>query len=383
MIGFCGIGWGRDKLEVILVSCRTGEFIPLTEIELNAGSQDFLEAIQSNMDIFEEELRNKEKKYSIEIEKIYIRLPLEWAKVKVIEDTIPLTMDNKRKLITAKDINNAKKYMENAVLEWNEVCLHNIVLEYYIDDKKYFELPEHLEGRKLRLKSLIVFMGRNQFQKVYELFENIERKFMGFVYSPLADLSVNTRGYNRLSPYATINIGESSTFCTGIVENYVFYKTFEFGEDKLRESIKERFLLSDEVSTQILSQYISFRYSLKEKELVVKDKDSYINISIGSVNNFVKDITAKEIDTILEFLKEKVGNKFKVLFLGRIPLIKGFYNFLREHFPFLEIDSPCFYSPYIHLLGCIKYGYHKFLERVHSPKRSLWQAILNVYKDYF
>lgn len=383
MIGFCGIGWGDSKLEVMLVSYRDGEFIPLTEIELKTPSRDFLEALQSNLDTLEKELKDKEKKFSMEIERVYIRLPLEWVKVKVIEDTVPLTMDNKKKVITVKDINKAKKYMENVALEWNELCLHNIVLEYSIDDKRYFELTGHLEGRKLELKSLIVFMERNQYQKFYEIFQNIERKFMGFVYSPLADLSVNVRGYNRFSSYATINIGESSTLCAGIIKNYVFYKRFEFGEDKLKEGIKERFLLSGEVSEQILNQYVSFLDSPKDKKLVVKDKDSYTNISVGSVNNLVKEITVKEIDSVLEFLKEKLGDKFKVLFLGKISLLKGFYNFFRTRYPFLEVDSPCFSSAYLHLLGCIKYGHHKFLEKVPSSKRNLWQTIINVYKDYF
>ena len=381
----CAIGLDEGKLGALLASRQHDTFIPISNLEFPVNKNDLVEVIRSNIDILEEEIKLKEKKYSIEIEKIYSRLPLEWAKVKIVEDSIPLAI-HKKKAITEKDIYNARKYIENVTLDWNEICLHNIVLEYSVDNERYFSLPHHLEGRRLGLKTLLIIMERKKFQEIYKLFDTIGRKFMGFVYTPLADISVNRGGSALTLPYVSVNIGEMYTVCSILVGNNIFYKIFEFGEIMLRRSIEDRFLLSEEISSNILSQYISFHDSFNEKELVLKNNTNYINLSIGSVNNYIKDITSKEITAIVDFLISQIEGTFRILFVGKVACVAGFYEFLRKGFPALEIELPCFYSDHAHLLGCIKYGSFRYLEKVEFPRKRWWDHLSSLYtkcKDYF
>ena len=156
MKGICALEVEQDKIKALLASSGNNYFKPLAEIGVRISSDHFFHALSEGIGSLEEEIRNREKKHSLDIEKTYCRLPLDLAKVKIVEDTIPFS-PRKKKLITSKVIAGAKKYIEDVALEWNEICVHDIILEYQVDGSKYLNLPSNLEGSKLKLKVFLVY----------------------------------------------------------------------------------------------------------------------------------------------------------------------------------------------------------------------------------
>lgn len=382
MKGLCGIGVDPGSLRALLVYSHHNRVIPLTKIEIKISSQNFLDVLHTYIDTLEEEIRKREKKYSCAVEKIYCSLPFEWAKVKIVEDAIPLTTDKKKRL-TLKDIRSAKNHIESVSLEWNEMCLHNIVLEYHLDNKIYTTLPLFLEGRKLTIKTQLIFIERKIFKEVENIFENIGRKFMGFVYKPLSDVSVNYQNAYQEVPCTTLNVGESYTLASGIRNHHLCIDRFDFSERKIKAALEERFLLSQDVCAEILNRYVTFCDTSFHKEVVIKDGTKYVNISMSSLNSFLQDFTARELGAVIEKLKDIYDKKIKIVFLGKIAFMKGFYSFLRHRFPSLEAEPVCFQSVAAPLLGCIKYGRRRYLEEVSLPKKSFFQQLLHMYREYF
>lgn len=382
MRGICSLGLERSGLKALLAFCQAGKFVPFSEIELNISHTNFLDAIKESICPLEEEIRMKEKKHSVDIEKIYCRLPLNLSKVKVVEDIIPFS-PRRKKVITPGTISKAKNYIEDAALEWDEICLHNLILEYQIDGKRYFNLPPGLEGRKLKLKVFLVYMERKLLKEVEEIFENITRKFMGFVFAPFADISANFKKEFFNSPYGVVRIDEENTLCSAMVRNRIYYESFDFGERKLKKKMEKTFSFSPEVCSEIMDRYISFKSGYLSKEVVIKEGGDYYNLSMESLTSFMRGEFSKELKAVLDFFKGVSEEKFKILFLGRLTLTTGFSDFLREKFPFLELTSPSFKIASLSLLGCIKYGQHRFLERSYLFKINWWERILRIYKDYF
>jgi hypothetical protein len=387
MTAICGLGLESGTLHAVIALPQRDTFIPVATIEINNCPTQFSEALRVNIDILEEELKRRERKYDLAIDKVYCRLPFKWATTNVVEDTFVLN-SGKAKQIATKDINYAKKYIENVALEWDEVCLHNIILEYCVDEKKYLSLPYYVEGRKLRLKVLLISTARKNFQEVHDMFENIGRQFMGFVYPPLADLSINIKEDELSSPYVTVNIGDTRSLCSIFYKEGIFYEVFDFGLQAIKKNVQEKFLVPEDISSQILNEYLSFDAEYSDKKLVIKDCDNYVNFSIGSVNSFVKDGLLKEIRKILEGITRfsEKDKKSKVLFIGKLTVAPGFHDLIRDNFPSFDIELPHFYSTSADLLGCIKYGLVRYLEKTNLPKRKWWSQIPNIYticKEYF
>jgi cell division ATPase FtsA len=384
MKGLCGIGIEQDRLSCLLVACVGNRFNPISEVVLDVASSDLLQGLKDNIENLEVEIKEKEKAYSVEIDKVYCRLPLDWGKAFVVEDVYPLT-SNEKKLIRPRDIYNAKRQIEDVSLEWNELCLHNIILEYQIDDKVYLKLPPSIEGRRLRLKSMLVSIEKKIFKETEEIFENIGRKFMGFVYSPFSDIGIQYKKDTKEYPYVVINIGKDKTICSGIINNHPFWETFEFGEEKVKKCISSQYLLPSEVSSEILNRHLSLYNVTTRKEVLIKDGANYVNLSMDSLNSLARKLITQDLTAIIESLRKRMGHQFKALFIGRLTSIKGFSNFLRDNFPYLELETTHFNFSCTDLLGCVRYGQYKFLEVIplSRERRSWWEYILSIYRDYF
>ena len=171
MRGLCGLGIEKNVLKFLLVSYNRNNFFPLYQGEIPSSSTGLVEIIRECIDSLEEILRREEKKHSLGIERIYLRLPINLATVKIVEDIIPLSSFGK-KIITHKVIDSVKQYIENANLELNHFCIHHIILEYRVGGKTYLDLPLSLESHKIDVKSYIVYTERKMLTQLKEIFEN-------------------------------------------------------------------------------------------------------------------------------------------------------------------------------------------------------------------
>ncbi len=378
----CAVGLDCDKLRLLFSCHRHNRFVPLCESEIQSLSFDLLEALRAKADSLENQIRKQEKNHGFSVEKVCCLLPFSYARTKIVEDVLPLTSGRKRRL-TARDVSLAKEHIENVALDWQDMRIHNIVLEYFLDDRRHLFLPPVSEARKLKLKSQLVFIERKLYKEVENIFDNIGRKFMGFVFSPLCDISVNHTGYSRSVPYLTCNIGRMNTLGAGLRGNELFFESFDLGEIKLEQALAGRFLFSPEVCAEIFDRYISLAPTSVHKEVVVKDGNQYVNVSVGSLSSFIQDRLAEELAKIIPRIESLAGGQQKVLFLGKVTLLQGFMSFIRDRFPSLSVEPLGFRSPSAPFLGCCHYAGRYFLEREFLPGKNIWKKLLEFYREYF
>ncbi|RKY32741.1 MAG: hypothetical protein DRP68_03460 [Candidatus Omnitrophota bacterium] len=383
MRGLCGLGIEKNVLKFLLVSYNRNNFFPLYQGEIPSSSTGLVEIIRECIDSLEEILRREEKKHSLGIERIYLRLPINLATVKIVEDIIPLSSFGK-KIITHKVIDSVKQYIENANLELNHFCIHHIILEYRVGGKTYLDLPLSLESHKIDVKSYIVYTERKMLTQLKEIFENVGRKLSRVVFAPIGDLSVEFGKKDHSSLLVTVNIEEEDTLISLLVENKIDFSISRFGREALIKEIERNFAFSPQVSSEILNCYLSFSNSSFSKEIVIKKgEEKYMNVSLESINSTIKKVMIERLMQLLSFLEDFPSKSKKVLFLGNVSSLKGFYEFIQESFPTMEIVIPQFRLPNLALLGVIKYGIRRFLEEVNYPGQSVWNRLLQLYREYF
>jgi len=382
MKGICALGLESDCLRSLFACVQNNRFVPFSEASFPSFSGDIRDVFSSRIDLIDKEIRFREKKHSFVLENIFCNLPADCAKVMIVEDVWPLTPGKKRKL-TAKDIADAKAHVENVFLDWNQSCLHNIVLEYYVDDVLCPSLNPVPEGRKLKIKSQLVYIDRKFHAECSSLFENIGRKFSGFVYGPLSDISLNLPLRGKTSCPLTLNLTRDRTLCSGIAGGRVKNIFFDFGEKELEEILSQKFLFSPLVCREIFQRHVTFGAAGAHKEVVIKDGSSYVNVSVSSLNSFLQEKVASALEDIFRELAPVFGEGKEISFLGRMTLAKGFFAFLNTRFPDLAVASTEFRSLSASLLGCIKYGTCRYLESVPLTRTDWFSRIMRIYKEYF
>ncbi len=380
--GSCGIALIDGALQAVLVIHQGGRYIPCAQISINVSGDDFLKCLHHNIERLDEEIEAAEEAQGLVIEKIYCMLPFDRQRFKVVEDVFPLAKDRKKPVL-ARDIRNAKDHTEGVMLDWNERCIHNIVLQYYLDNQVFTTIPVNAEARKLKLKSLLVSAERKLFTEVRTLFENVDRQFQAFIWWPLAQLSIAAQE-NIPLPSAAVDIRNDATFCSVVSEEGIVFEKFDLSYRSLRRQIADKFSLSESLCADILKHYVSFQNTAARKEVMVKENQRYVSIDTPAISEYFQEILKNDLCEIVEFIKRYVKEDFSILFSGYCSCLQGFVTFVRGVFPHVTIHSCAHIAPeYAYLLGCAKYGNRRYLEEVPTPKVTFLTKLAHIYRDYF
>lgn len=378
-----GVNFTKSGIFFSFASRKGKKVIPcgeyLCEKKLNVNSIEKL--VKDNIDYIDRELTKKEKKDNCKISDVYCAVSDDCIRKQVVEDTVSLNLKKNRKKISPKDIIQAKKHIEQVSLEWDDFLLHHIVLEYDVDGKKYNFAPVGVWARKLKIKSLLVYVKNIYKEEVFNCFDSFNRVFSGFIYEPVAIL---TAGYNGVDKKViAIDIGTVSTSVVSFFnEDYFFEKKFDFGEETVIKAVADKFLLTEDVAKQLIFQYASFHESSHEKEISLRNNDEYINVSSKSLNLVLRDVFYAGLSLILKNLHEAFNvETIPVFFTGRVTWLDGFTSFVKNSFS-VEIKKSGFYKNLSLGFGCVKYGQLKYFEQL-PEKESFLKKIYSIYKEYF
>jgi len=379
-----GISLDDNFLFFSFVSFKDRKLTPHIDsiIELPCSYSNLGEFIKEHIEDIDKEIREKEKRYSFKTDKIYFTLPQGIAQKVIVEDLISLKTRQSKKKITYKDIIFAKKQIEDITLDLQDLCLHHFVLEYDTEGLRSQVPPIGIRARKIKLKSLIIFINNRLFDEFVYLFDNFNHKFSGFVYEPICDFS-SIFGREDKDLSLILHLGYNKTTATPFLNaNPIFEECFDFGESEIVNAVAQEFLLPKELAHKVIFNYGSFKNIHFSKEISIKDRNNYINISSMSLNSLMKEVMKRKLEKIIFDLKKKLGqDDFMITFIGRLTQIDGFYNFIKDIFP-LKLKRPLFNRASLSAFGCVKYGVSRFLEE-YPLERNFLRNIFKVYKDYF
>ena len=379
-----GLSLDDNSWELCFVSLQRRKILPYTVIsgESYHNFNNLKEFITNSIDYINERISYTEKNSSFKTESIFFRLPRECAGKKEAEDVISLNVGKKVKKITYKDIDYAKRQIENISLGLKDICIHHLVSEYKIGDKTFSRPPIGLWARKMHIKSIMIFVPSDIYDVFIDSFSNVERKFSGFVYGALADYSA---AYNNIieKPVFVVNIRKNSTIISYFYKgSIIFEKNFCCGSKSIISYVAKRLSFSEELASDLIFKYSSFYDVDLSKEISVKEQNEYINVSLATLNNLIKEAVADHISAMMPYIKrESLSDDYAVLFMGKITQKDGFHNFVKKHFN-INVTLPLYNKLPSCAFGCVRYGIKRLFEK-EEAKGSLWQRIAMFYKDYF
>lgn len=381
MRGVCAISLDRDKTFISFAHLKGNCLIFLKELEIPIAGcdDDIVSFLKENLEILNQRIRETEEKYSYRCEEIFLELPWEIAKERKVEETITL---KRRKRIISSDISRAKKHLEDKFLNWDDFCIHNIVINYEVEGIDYQEPPLGVWAKKIRLQSLLVWIKDKMYKDVEDIFDNVDRYLGGIIAPQVSRFSSAFAGKDKTQVVVSIDY-DRSRFIAISRDNFVFGKEFDFSFQRAIEELAKRFILKTSLAEEIFQRYISFKEIPYFKEITVKRDSGYVNLSTQALNSFIKDYVKGEICYILQEIREDIReDDFTIAFTGRLNAKEGFYGFLKDYVPY-SLKTPLQRLTVSSSYGCMRYGVSRFLERDHKKDEPLLRRILDIYHEYF
>jgi cell division ATPase FtsA len=382
MKAFCGIAFEKNKVFLSCASLKKGNLQFLEEKELALPDEkNFIEKLRVNSEKIEQSIVELEKRHSLSFNDIFMELPAGLAKEIEAREKIVFP---KKKRLTPAVINTAKKYLEDKFLEWDQHCLHNIVLDYKAEGIKYSQAPLGVFTKKIELNSLLIYIKDSFYKEILDIFFNMEKNFVGFI---AHKISMFSQGFSAIREnQIVISVNDLNSYA-GIKdkEGKIYQKEFHFGIKTIIGQLAKQYTISTAASAQLLDRYGSFKNIPYVKEITIKKEDSYLNLSTQALANFLKTIFSgnlkRIIDEALQMIPEPERGRAVFSFLGPLTIKDGFYSYIKKMLPY-KVEIP-FYKCRSSAFGCIKYGFFRPLEDEYQKKGSLLERVRKVYQEYF
>jgi len=382
MKGFCGIDIEKDKVFISFASFNKGilNFLEEVKLDLEEKQYDLLNFFKNYISFINQKIIERKSIYSLDIFDIFINIDLDFVNERIVEEVVPF---NKLKKISISDINFAKKYLENSSLEWDDLCIHNFIINYNVNNQNYYNPPIGILTKKIKLKSLLIYIKNSLYEETDSIFDAFNLKFLNFVYKPISAFSIALNQKKDFKDKIIFYIGYDRSYLIIYLDKKIkSIKKFDFGLKNIFFEIEKKFLVPTALSKEIFNRYISFREDLPFKEITIKNNDSYMNLNINTLNLFTKNYIKDEISKIIDEDLINLGKKdIEIVFLGRLNLYDGFSEFIKNFISFpIEIVKNYGLSC---SFGAIKYGLERSLENNLIGKPSIFKKIVEVYKEYF
>jgi len=390
MQAVCGIDLDKDKVFLSFAGLKKNIpfFINEVEIDRGLGDCDIVDFLHDNAELLCKKIASVENKRALRVTKIFLKLPPGMEKMSVVEEVVVLKHTKK---INPRDIKFIKKYLEDNALDWDDHCIHHFPLDFGIEGKAFDSLPVGIWAKRIRIKSLLVTVKDRIRTQVESIFNNYDIVFGGFISSGVCDYSSVFSSQDKKGIKAVVSVGYAGSFLT-IVDNGLIksVESFAFGLRQIMEHIAKNFSLPSDLAMEIFERYVSFlpEYNNADgafsagKEVSVKDGDVYINFSILSVNNLVKNFVQDNIATIAARIDITRSVDVSLSLLGRLNKKEGFFDFLKTFVKYAMVPVP-FDSDTSSSFGCARYGILKFLENRSQAKVSFVDRVSLVCKEYF
>ncbi|MBD3246487.1 MAG: hypothetical protein GF333_05690 [Candidatus Omnitrophica bacterium] len=348
------------------------------------SGDDLVAHFKENFNLFAAELQHKEKKHRLKIRRLFVNLPARFTRVSTVEHTVSFRREKK---ISIRDVLSAKQYVEESASEWGECCLHHVVERYWVNGGESFSPPVGTWSGKIRLRCRLIWVRNNVWAELNEIATHFHTRLGGVIAEEMSVLSSSGDASGILPEKAVLKIGYHDTvFLYWRKKKVISERRFPFGLRGIFCRMAERFSLSLPVAEQVFHRYFSLkpevvRSSRRLGEVSVKSGDAYVNLSVGAVNRFLREVIHRELERILdECIPEIGGDRTSVTVTGRLNGREGWARFLREHFARPVLAASARESA---AFGASRYGLFPCLDRETVPQKKFFRRISELYREYF
>ncbi|MCF7908749.1 MAG: hypothetical protein K9L86_07770 [Candidatus Omnitrophica bacterium] len=381
MKGACAIAIDDGKVFFSFGLLKKPAFLFIEEfsITISQKSADLFSSIKDNAEMINRTIDNVAKRHNLKIDKVFLELPQSFINTKIVTDIVPLR--GKRK-VSFSDIKLIKKYLEDKFLDWDDYCIHNIGLQFTTRGATYQEPPYGVWAKKLAVKSLLVSIKDKVYKELEDIFDNFGRQFLGLVSSMVSTYANVFTKPDK--PQVVMYCGyQQSSFVVRKKGDFVFSEEVNFNLKSLIDKLAKRFFLDFALAEELFERYISFKEIPYFKEITIKKGTGYANLSIQTMNLFMKDYIKSEVENLFQLINLHTdGEEFIFSFLGQLGNKDGFYKFLRGCVS-CELATSLERSVQSTSFGCLRYGLSPFLELDYRKNKSFLQRAVSIYREYF
>lgn len=377
----CAVSLDKDKAFISFARLKGSRLTFLKELEvpISGYDRDIIIFLKDNLEAINQKIVEMEEKHSCRCEKIFLELPWSAVKEKRVEDIVTL---KSRKKITSSDISRAKKQLEDKFLNWDDFCIHNIIINYDVEGNSYTDPPLGVWANKIKIKALLVWVKDKVYKEIEDVFYNVDRNLGSIIAPQISRFSSTFTDKDKTQVVVSIDYDQSN-FIARSKDDFFFGKEFDFSFRKAIEELAKRFALKIPLAEEIFQRYISFKEIPYFKEITVKRNSGYINLSTQTLNSFIKNYIKSEICYILQEIREDIPkDDFTLSFIGRLNAKEGFYGSLQSYVPY-SLKAPLQRLTVSSSYGCLCYGTSRFLEQDHKKNEPIFQRVLNIYREYF
>jgi cell division ATPase FtsA len=319
----CAIAFDSGKVLLSLADFKKRAPVFFREFEGPIEHQkDFLAKFAKNSEKINRIIKAAEKKNSCFVDNVFMELPEETAETRLVQEVVPLAAEKK---IHYKDVKFIKKYLEDKFLEWDETCVHNVVINCKINGKSYDHLPLGVRAKKVDVRAMLTAVKSKVYKDAEDIFYNIDRNFGGFVVSRISMFS-SVFSEKKINQAVLSLDFESCRFAVFDENDFYFYEEPEKGIGKIIEEFSGHFSLNQDLAREIYDRYVSFKEVPYFKEVAIKKQDGgYIKLSTQTINMFFRE----KFRSLIQYLLQKIGRTLNrevktISFVGKLNAKEGF-----------------------------------------------------------
>jgi len=285
---YCGLDIGSDRIKSCIIKVKdfmNFELLGVYETSTKGYKNGAVSDLGELSECLHHNILQLTKKISTKIKEISVGVGGELINSRETSSMIPL-VDRGSKVIGGRDIRKVNNQARMLGMKIGEEILHDLPLQYNVDEVSSALNPFGLYGRKLGVNSLLIVALANNMRNIHKAVHQAGYEVLSASFSSyIANLSV-LDDEQKHDGVALVDIG-SRTCNVMVFKDKVlkYFERFNNAGEQLTSLISRELNLSFELSEQIKKSYAAAItiQSQQDEEILVKKDNNYLPIKRESI----------------------------------------------------------------------------------------------------
>ncbi len=308
---FCSLDIGTHNIKGALLKMSTAkgseemELINVNEHRLYGFKDAHVSNLSELADSINSALKDLTRKYDRQPKEIQLGVSGDLIKSRLAQTIIPLA-DRGSKVITSKDIEKVNRQVKVLGTKIDEEVLHEIPLQYHIDEADTLLDPSGLYARKLGVDSILILSVENRLRNIVKAVNQAGYEVDHIFFSDYVAADVALKEEERKYGCGFIDVGSQATSVFVFKDNCL--KSLEiipWGGDFLTQAIAKQLNLSFEMADEIKKSYavVSDSNKYNDEEILLKKEEAYLPIKRAVILEAIKPEVENFIGLIENFMR--------------------------------------------------------------------------------
>ena len=397
---YCGLDIGAQKIKAGILKVKDATHMELVGIyeQKTAGFRDgAVSDLGELSDCIHATVQTLLSKTNLKLKEVQLGVGSELIEVREGGTTIPL-VDRTNKIITLRDMKKVNDQTRLLSLKMDEEILHVLPQQYLVDEVNKALNPGGLYGRKLGVRSLMIFTNTNRIRNIVRAVHQAGYEVPNVFFTSYAACEVALDDTERAQGRVLIDIGAKATSVLLFQDNILRrLKKIDNGADAFTRRIAEQLNLPFELAEEIKRSYATTleAHHANDEEILVKRDSAYKPVKGKDICAAIEPQIQELLENIQNTLREfGVLNELEmgIVMIGGGSLLTGLIERVSQttrhpaclaKMNVASARSPGNAALFAGVVGLAKSGFKQSLRYAISPDGH-WRAnLLNRFKELY